>query len=297
MPTQQKLRVLTYNVKMLPGPFGDGDDDLARAERIAQSILGTQPQWDVVCLQEVFDEEARGVFARKLKKKFPFQVAKSSDHDVFEEDSGLFFASRHKIEGRAFREYGVHAGSDGLSDKGIFGARLAVGDVWVLVFHTHLQASASHRDVRQAQLRQVHGFVRSALERVPRTKVPFAILCGDLNVIAENSVGAATGEYTDMIDRLGSPRDIFRTTHPFATDAGFTWDGSVNTMIPKSDDDKQRLDYIFAWDRLPERNDDENPPTIGRIEVESVDVRRFEAAKPKLCLSDHFAVDATLSIK
>jgi endonuclease/exonuclease/phosphatase family metal-dependent hydrolase len=284
---------------MLPGPFGQGNADLGRLEAIASRVLADKPAWDVLCFQEVFDEDARALLGKRLRKVYPYRVQKCSDHDVFHEDSGLFFASRHPILGHRFVEYDAHAGDDALADKGVFGARLSVGGTTVLVFNTHLQASVKHHETREKQLRQVRGFVRGALGRVKEPAKTVAFACGDYNVVAEHvaqapgAVGAPTDEYVRMIARLGWPRDLFREGR--AADPGFTWDGTRNAnMIPKNDHDRQRLDYVLAFDRVPPVDDEEVTAPIVCVTLEGIDVLPFETSTPKHCLSDHFAVAATL---
>lgn len=53
-----------------------------------------------------------------------------------------------------------------------------------------------------------------------------------------------------MLGHLTHPRDAYRVRNG---DPGFTWDRTQNeNMIPDDDDDQQRLDYVFVWDRVPE---------------------------------------------
>jgi endonuclease/exonuclease/phosphatase family metal-dependent hydrolase len=289
---ETRLGVLSYNVKMLPGPFGGGAEDLGRAQRIAHAIATTRPAWDVVCLQEVFDEDARDLFARALADTYPYRITRAGGGDVFQEDSGLFFASRHPILGHFFRPFSDASGTDGLANKGIFGARLDIARVNALVFNTHLQSSISAHRVRKRQLDEAHAFIRSAMTRSGSSfGPPLAIACGDFNVVGEHGAGIPTDEYTSMLSCLGAPRDLYRELHPRATMPGYTWDGSTNRMIPRRDRDRHRLDYVFAWDRFPERHDDHDaPPEVRPLDLETISVERFETADPMRCLSDHFAV-------
>jgi endonuclease/exonuclease/phosphatase family metal-dependent hydrolase len=128
------MRILTYNTQMRSAlmemgfppsipPVYDAPD---RAKVLAQRILTSRDQMDVVCLNEVFDEPAREILSEELATEFPFQVSKADtffrrvempglsddiSQDVWElvfdpifdltgigmlkfEDSGLFLASR-----------------------------------------------------------------------------------------------------------------------------------------------------------------------------------------------------------
>lgn len=63
------LRVLTYNVQCRP--LVDNVDNKQRAEEIARRILTSKWDFDIVCLNEVFDEDAREQFVAGLKSNYP----------------------------------------------------------------------------------------------------------------------------------------------------------------------------------------------------------------------------------
>lgn len=66
------LRVLTYNVQCRP--IFDNVDNAVRAEEIARRIDASPRDFDIVCLNEVFDEDAREKFVAGLKTKYPHYV-------------------------------------------------------------------------------------------------------------------------------------------------------------------------------------------------------------------------------
>ena len=66
------LRVLTYNVQCRP--IVDNVDNEARAKEIARRIEASPWDYDIVCLNEVFDEDAREKFVAGLKSKYPHYV-------------------------------------------------------------------------------------------------------------------------------------------------------------------------------------------------------------------------------
>lgn len=129
------IRVLTFNTQLrswmmelggfppsLPPVYTAPD----RAAIIADNILASPHDYDILCLNEVFDEDARDVLSSRLEGKYPYQVTKADlmytrivrpgllndiSNTVFDlafepllnvatlfalklEDSGLFFASR-----------------------------------------------------------------------------------------------------------------------------------------------------------------------------------------------------------
>lgn len=127
-------RILTYNTQLrswmmevgwppsLPPTYTAPD----RAALIAKNILTSEHDYDIVCLNEVFDEDARDILSNELRGKYPYQVTKADllytrlvrpgllddiSNKVFDlafepllnvaalfalklEDSGLFLASR-----------------------------------------------------------------------------------------------------------------------------------------------------------------------------------------------------------
>lgn len=85
MPTS--LRVLTYNVQMRSWAMEVGAQGSLtpytsveeRAKTIARRILASPQDYDVLCLQEVFDEDGREILADELAAKYPYRVEKSDE--------------------------------------------------------------------------------------------------------------------------------------------------------------------------------------------------------------------------
>jgi endonuclease/exonuclease/phosphatase family metal-dependent hydrolase len=292
-----RLNLFSSNVKLLPKGLGGSAADDRRIGALATWLLQLLP--DVICLQEVFSEDGRGVLKKKLAKAYPHMVAKSSDHDFLQEDSGLFFASRLPIESHRFVEYEAAAGTDQLSDKGVLGAVLDAGKKRkLLVFNTHMQASEGYADVRRRQVAQARRFVaRSVRDKItPATKkLPnvAAVLVGDLNVIAERPLASEmqpTAEYTRAIALFGFPRDLYRETHKQpgkAGYAGYTWDGPTNKLA--NDGDRQRLDYALAFDSVPQA-DDNAPQKIELGTLQSVKIDVVDKLPNGAFFSDHYAL-------
>ena len=83
------LRVLTYNVQMRSwGMEAGARKSLTpttsveqRAKLIAARILAASEPWDVVCLNEVFDEDGRDVLEQRLRGVYPNYVRKADADD------------------------------------------------------------------------------------------------------------------------------------------------------------------------------------------------------------------------
>jgi endonuclease/exonuclease/phosphatase family metal-dependent hydrolase len=138
--------------------------------------------------------------------------------------------------------------------------------------------------------------IESALLRAPRSPAVACVVCGDFNVVGEREPGlTATGEYERMLANLGFPRDLYRERH--RDNAGYTWDGSDNHMVPRDDLDRQRLDYVFAYDSIAASSKSAVVRPLRRLALEAAEVLRFDSGKKDFCLSDHFAVEARFGIE
>ncbi|MCA9772569.1 MAG: endonuclease/exonuclease/phosphatase family protein, partial [Myxococcales bacterium] len=186
--------------------------------------------YDVIVLNEVFDEEARDDFVRKLRRKYPAYVAYLGDDAVGTEDSGLMLFSRfpfqhlpqtsHRaeaddVEARnfganwkdvAFIEYDHDVFPDNWAAKGCGFARIKNSDskrVYNVAF-THMQASYPEDEddqsewlepiqARSGQLQQIETMLKGTLlaHQFGREDV---FLLGDMNIdgdLADPNLGTA----------------------------------------------------------------------------------------------------------
>jgi endonuclease/exonuclease/phosphatase family metal-dependent hydrolase len=310
-----ELRILSYNVKLLPPhvkfgvaprglPIGFWErgkhalPDEVRAKAILRAILAGH--WDVVCLQEVFQERLRGILRKGFVKAGYQVIDEAHDGDLLNEDSGLFVASKLPIVHRRFEEFAAKEGSDALADKGVLGLCLKTPKAWkakphqLFLFTTHLQASGDH--TRRHQLRQLQRFVRGMLHPVKKKRAVSALLVGDMNVRAEEICSGCqglttTGEYRAMMSLLDHPRDLFREQNPKAH--GATWDGAKNPrMIRGNDRRAMRIDYAFAYDFVPEDDPHAELLRLKKLHCKGAIVEPFQTGK--LALSDHYAISTAL---
>ena len=80
------LRILTYNTQLrswmmelngFPPNIPPSYTAPTRAKLIAANILASAHDYDVVCLNEVFDEESRDILSGELRGAYPYQVTKA----------------------------------------------------------------------------------------------------------------------------------------------------------------------------------------------------------------------------
>lgn len=206
------LRIGTFNVQFLPG----SDDDETRSATIANRILAST--YDIIALNEVFDEEARETFVSKLKGTFPHYVEYLGDDAVGSEDSGLMLFSRYPFEPLerethlaeaddvdasnagtdwkqvAFIEYDADVFPDNWAAKGVGLVRIRnpfTNRVYNVAF-THMQASYPEDeedldewkepiDARASQLNDIRRILEESLNAGQLSREDTFVV-GDLNI-------------------------------------------------------------------------------------------------------------------
>jgi endonuclease/exonuclease/phosphatase family metal-dependent hydrolase len=227
------VRMGTFNVQFLPG----SDDDETRSVRIADRILAGQ--YDIIALNEVFDEEAREKFISKLKETYPSYVAYIGDAAVGAEDSGLMLFSRFPFEPLpnpqhkhdpdyleasnagadwkdvAFIEYDEDVFPDNWAGKGAAFVRIknpTTGRILNVAF-THMQASYPEDEddaadwlepihARTAQLADLRKVIEGSLVSGQLTRESVFVL-GDLNIdgdLADPNLGLAGYDQPNLFE-------------------------------------------------------------------------------------------------
>lgn len=296
---------------MLPSPLGIAKEK--RAEEFVNKII-KKPVYDIIGLQEIFDEEIRQYLFHRIRQKYPYIVKKSASPNPLNQDSGLFFASKFPILRHTFREFHDKSlfTSDVIAEKGILAAAFEFGSAadadaanstTLRVFLTHLQSNKPDFKTREKQLAQLRKFIVHSLARERKKTNPgkiYTILLGDFNVI-----GDYDDEYQKMLALLDYPRDLFREKNP--KNKGLTWNSQKNLFIQnvhEGDNDMQRLDYIFTYDHIPYAHKRRQNETVklGKVAYHACDIFEPKLATnpgdlPRNCdLSDHYGVEAIIEI-
>lgn len=141
--TPKEISVLTLNAACLPSWITVKYNNLRpteeRAKEIADYIFSQADLYDVICLQEVFDEEAFKVIHERLKEKYPSSVHHAGNNYVGF-NSGLCIFSKYSIKHADFHKYSRLIGEDAFTNKGFLSADISVGTKSVRVYTTHTQA-------------------------------------------------------------------------------------------------------------------------------------------------------------
>jgi endonuclease/exonuclease/phosphatase family metal-dependent hydrolase len=280
------VKLMTWNVGMLPGLVGKGAADLRRAHRICDRILAVAPH--LLLLQEVFDENARAVFSGRLRAMYPYRVEKCGVGALLREDSGLYFASRLPVlEGsEVFVSFTARDPllDERVASKGILGVwidlRECGADLLLGVFNTHLHADhgepGRYAAVRRRQIAQARRVIDRSVARVAGSRRRAVVLLGDLNIVGE------TEEYRRALELLPDAVDVVRSWSPDG--AFFTWDPARNPMIEDPGGARERLDHVLAW-RLG-----------GGARLRGLICRGVELDRPApgKTLSDHYGIVVSL---
>ena len=141
------LRLLTYNVAKIATFDSNEDafgmDDTVRAKRIVAGIL--RGDNDVVALNEVFKDDAKWVYYKGLRERFPHVIFELRESDL-DQDSGLMLFSRfpfRPLSGPGVMEGSVTAVSGGQLQLSVFGIE---GDNWTDVSYTVFDGRACSGD-------------------------------------------------------------------------------------------------------------------------------------------------------
>lgn len=217
------LKLMTWNVQMLPDPFAESDLDIKeRARRMSRAILDlpAREQPDVVAFNEVFNEDGRRWLLHYLKNTYPHIIDKLEHPGLdFEQDSGLMLFSKLPFQplptggSHFFETFKKGAGTDALAAKGVGVVRVAGPFDPTTIAFTHLQASydaanTEHMDIREDQFR----FIREILLKVADNDLQHyanGVITGDLNVKGDpdDTSGELNQVFSGVPDTFGGDFD------------------------------------------------------------------------------------------
>lgn len=235
-------------------------------------ILNHHIQFDIVGLQEVFDEDNLTQLLAGTSyqsSQGPGSIGPSFNPlnpKLPEGSSGLVLLLNNRIT-RTFIVAPVFNACDGdlldviagivtlgdlnsdcLAQKGFITERLQFGsdpNAYLYVINTHLDAgdSAGDASARGAQLAQIRSVMNTLDLDHP------ILIMGDLNVTGESPANTPTAEFLAMLTTLGVT-DLFRSQFPTGV-SGFTFDNQINAYAYHWSDgenqmSRKRLDYFLV---------------------------------------------------
>lgn len=282
------LRVISYNVQFLPGPAAIANNRKNPKYR-ARTIGQKMTEFDIVCLNEVFDDAPRNLLLDQMKAAWgeDYHVVTGPIPDDKRVNGGLAIVTHlPMIETHSTiytkssdpKKYGFKA--DGFAAKGVLHARIlrskdADEDDYLDVFTTHLEARVD--EIRWEQYPELAAFVAEHSD--PHHPV---LILGDFNTRGEPEYrNDPEAPYhlliSELAKKLASAKliDGWPSRYPEAF-------GGTNEQ--ESSDIGHRIDYVFMANPL-------EPHT--KFELRDIRVNGY--LDPEVvALSDHSAVEADL---
>ena len=262
---ETKLRVLSWNIKMLPRQYNIAikHHPLKRIKLISEQILSDSI--DIVCFQELFDKKANKQMKAELSKQFPYVVGPANEaRSIFRLSSGVIFFSRYPIRKLETVEFSDCQEEDCVAKKGALLVEADVDGKKIQLLGTHMNA-AGGEGVKIKQLIQI----KDLIEKHSKSGIP-QLICGDFNIQKTNRK-----LYQMMLD-------FFKATDgPISGALQHTFDPKNNDMCAKEKEEPQLIDFIFF------RSNETKEVRESSREIRSY---RKDWSKNNKDLSDHFAL-------
>ncbi|KAJ1964832.1 hypothetical protein GGI12_001168 [Dipsacomyces acuminosporus] len=193
------IRILTQNMFMRPPLIQNSIKGDYKDERLDYFIQHILPNYDVVCLQEMFayaSSRRDTLLAAAEKLGFKYSVVSEKQYVwTLATDGGLVILSKYPIVGSEHHDYQRGKGWDWFAMKGILYAKLAISNpatgqpaTSLHVYNTHTQSSNTiiamdqpEVKIRLSQIFEFHNFLESTLPKY-REAGEAVVLAGDFNV-------------------------------------------------------------------------------------------------------------------
>jgi len=196
-----ELKVLTWNIFMMPPWTFQSPHNTARAQAVADELL--KLDYDVLCLEKAFDGAARAVLDHALASQYPYRYGPANPACFPLTDSGVWVLSRIPFSDYRDIEFADSAGVEVFARKGAMMLSGVVSGHPFQLIATHLQGDdvaayqPDHQQVRDRQMTQIRA---ELIARYADPDVPL-ILCGDFATprFDPDNPGQLSGGYTHML--------------------------------------------------------------------------------------------------
>ena len=186
------MKIISWNIACLPYYFNFFSNPHKRIDMIISTILSFEA--DIICLQEVLDNEILYKIENKLKKKH-YKICKSENkientcfnyfRNLFKpcnNDSGLLIASKLNFNFIKFIQYDDYIGEDSLISKGI--QVLSIDNI--KIYNTHIQADKPIFDFNKNAEKIIRKQIDQLLNII--SKDDKNILIGDFNLYKNSNL-------------------------------------------------------------------------------------------------------------
>lgn len=177
---QKQLKLLDWNLFMLPLPLGYAHDPACRAKSMTEFIQSQKP--DIITLEESFNRLHLKHLSDTLKSSHPHQLMHLPDASGKRRtNGGISILSKYPIESSHAQAFKDCFGADCVNDKGFVHALVRVSaNQRVNIIATHLQSlpTPQSQAVRLKQLAQIKTYAdkNKDIQQWP------TLIVGDLNV-------------------------------------------------------------------------------------------------------------------
>ncbi len=288
-----QFTVLNLNTCFLPGELAFVHGGVAlwqdRVSALAKKILSVGA--DVVCLQEVFPEDASYALYEALKDDYAhFYLAIGPRPLGFSQDalgfpSGLFVASKFPVESPRFTLFDASGCqiNYGFFDFLVKSATAPLGHI----FTTHLQSlnDAHFPLIRAQQLMQIIDWIQTDCQADPNTSIP-RFVCGDFNIPWGSGEPGEKLIRTYFYDAYNcnrtEVRDEERTCTDYFSDRYFARIGHPQPIGANL----QIIDYALLF----------KVPACSDCTLETILVPMNALSNPETALSDHHGLLSKLTL-
>ncbi|MGD9724030.1 MAG: endonuclease/exonuclease/phosphatase family protein [Pirellulales bacterium] len=213
-PPRANLKVLTWNIQMLPTALAFASDKLQKGQALRAPWIVeylNERDYDIVVLQEVIDPPIAAQLKSGLKATYPHLVAADAKLGVAGCSGGILIASRLPLKYVTHCVYKNCTGVDKLAEKGCLLVEGARDGVTFQIAGTHLQAGDdATRDKQFAEIRD------SVVVPHRREGVPLLLL-GDMNVDVKER------EFPLLLELTGTRNFPLDDPQPFTVDGHNSW--------------------------------------------------------------------------
>lgn len=264
-PPLKKLKILSWNIYMLPQFIASGSGKKNRADGIARQL--ELSDYDIVVFQEAFHPMARKIIIERLKEKFPFHAGPANRRLIsLKTNSGLLILSKYPILSLKSIRFQARAGVDALSRKGALLIEVEMEGQRIQIAGTHLQ-NAGDANLRHRQCTELY---QRLLQPNARAGVP-QIICGDFN-IDKSRAGESYRFVLYSLDALDQ----------LTAETGASYDRINNDLHVEGGDRQELIDYILTR---------ENGGQILRLNS-AIRIIQEQWCKAHQDLSDHYSLEA-----
>ena len=279
---QDSVRVLTWNVQMLPR-LVKPNGKKKRARAIVEELR--KRDYDMIVFQELFYAPSRKIVVKGLAECYPYHTSVLNKKALtLKSNGGVMLFSRHPIRDVVEIRFKQRMGMDRFSRKGALLANIDLGGKKIQVIGTHLQAFGD-QEILYSQYRQL---AKELLKPNEKTGIP-QLVCGDFNTLKSIPAELPPDVSKDLIDRLPRYQVMLFTLDAqdgeLYSHQQFTMDRPYNDLCVTRKDRRLLLDYILI-----------RPNGIKGLSLRrEIKIMRHPWDKQHQDLSDHFGLEAVLS--